>query len=149
QTPPIRSGKRVIFATLDDPTGLSDLAFFEDSHARCAHTVFHSGLLLVRGTLARRPPRAFSITGTAAWDLAELIDLHREGGPAAVADHLTRPGPASRRAAPHRTLTQPNGYALHPWADLRPPGTPASSALPVLDALDGRSFHHASPGSAG
>ncbi|MFE7459511.1 DNA polymerase III subunit alpha [Streptomyces sp. NPDC057554] len=149
QTPPIRSGRRVIFATLDDPTGLSDLAFFEDSHARCAHTVFHSGLLLVRGTLARRPPRAFSITGTAAWDLAELIDLHREGGPAAVADHLTRPGPASRRAAPHRTLTQPNGYALHPWADLRPPGTPASSALPVLDALDGRSFHHASPGSAG
>lgn len=149
QTPPIRSGKRVIFATLDDPTGLSDLAFFEDSHARCAHTVFHSSLLLVRGTLARRPPRAFSITGTAAWNLAELIDLYREGGAAAVADRLTRPAPAARRAAPHRTLTQPNGYELHPWADLQPPGTPASAGLPVLDALDGRSFHHASPGSAG
>ncbi|MFD5205005.1 DNA polymerase III subunit alpha [Streptomyces sp. NPDC058375] len=149
QTPPIRSGKRVIFATLDDPTGLSDLAFFEDSHGRCAHTVFHSSLLLVRGTLARRPPRAFSITGTAAWNLAELIDLYREGGPAAVADRLTRPGPTPRRAAPRRTLTQPNGYALHPWADLQPPGTPASAGLPALDALDGRSFHHASPGSAG
>lgn len=149
QTPPIRSGKRVIFATLDDPTGLSDLAFFEDSHGRCAHTVFHSGLLLVRGTLARRPPRAFSITGTAAWNLAELIDLYREGGPAAVADRLTRAESTPRRAVPHRTLTQPNGYALHPWADLQPPGTPASAGLPALDALDGRSFHHASPGSAG
>ncbi|MGW1293682.1 DNA polymerase III subunit alpha [Streptomyces sp. NPDC002533] len=149
QTPPIRSGKRVIFATLDDPTGLSDLAFFEDSHGRCAHTVFHSSLLLVRGTLARRPPRAFSITGTAAWNLAELIDLYREGGPAAVADRLTRAESTPRRAGPHRTLTQPNGYALHPWADLQPPGTPASATLPALDALDGRSFHHASPGSAG
>ncbi|WP_069735136.1 DNA polymerase III subunit alpha [Streptomyces sp. EN27] len=149
QTPPIRSGKRVIFATLDDPTGLSDLAFFEDSHGRCAHTVFHSSLLLVRGTLARRPPRAFSITGTAAWNLAELIDLYREGGPAAVADRLTRADSAPRRSAPRRTLIQPNGYALHPWADLQPPGAPASAGLPTLDALDGRSFHHASPGSAG
>ncbi|XCM33852.1 DNA polymerase III subunit alpha [Streptomyces parvus] len=149
QTPPIRSGKRVIFATLDDPTGLSDLAFFEDSHGRCAHTVFHSSLLLVRGTLTRRPPRAFSITGTAAWNLAELIDLYREGGPAAVADRLTRADSTPRRAVPHRTLTQPNGFALHPWADLQPPGTPASAGLPALDALDGRSFHHASPGSAG
>ncbi|MGW9246764.1 DNA polymerase III subunit alpha [Streptomyces sp. EN23] len=149
QTPPIRSGKRVIFATLDDPTGLSDLAFFEDSHGRCAHTVFHSSLLLVRGTLARRPPRAFSITGTAAWNLAELIDLYREGGPAAVADRLTRADSAPRRSAPGRTLIQPNGYALHPWADLQPPGAPASAGLPALDALDGRSFHHASPGSAG
>lgn len=151
QTPPIHSGKRVIFATLDDPTGLSDLAFFEDSHARCAHTVFHSSLLLVRGTLARRPPRAFSITGTAAWDLAELIGLYREGGPAAVADRLTRPETAARRAGPRRTITQSTGYALHPWADLQPPGTSAAAALTVnaLDTLKGRSFHHASPGSAG
>ncbi|KIF73794.1 DNA polymerase III subunit alpha [Streptomyces sp. 150FB] len=144
QTPPIRSGKRVIFATLDDPTGLSDLAFFEDSHARCAHTVFHSGLLLVRGTLAGRPPRAFSITGTAAWDLAELIELYGDGGPAAVADRLARPATAERQAGTHRTIAQPTGTALHPWADLKPPGTPAA-----LTALDGRTFHHASPGSAG
>lgn len=140
QTPPIRSGKRVVFATLDDPTGLSDLAFFEDSHARCAHTVFHSGLLLVRGTVARRAPRAFSITGTAAWDLAELIDLYRDGGPAAVADRLTRQAPAAGPAAAHRTITQPTGYELHPWADLQPPGAPV---------ISGRTFHHSSPGSAG
>lgn len=58
QTPPIRSGKRVIFTTLDDGTGLVDLAFFDDSHEACAHTVFHSFLLLVRGVVQRRAPRA-------------------------------------------------------------------------------------------
>lgn len=42
QPPPIRSGRRVIFTTLDDGTGLVDLAFFDDSHAACAYTVFHS-----------------------------------------------------------------------------------------------------------
>ncbi|MGH3323734.1 MAG: DNA polymerase III subunit alpha, partial [Streptomyces sp.] len=36
QTPPIRSGRRVIFSTLDDGTGLVDLAFFDDAHAACA-----------------------------------------------------------------------------------------------------------------
>lgn len=50
QTPPIPSGKRVIFVTLEDDSGLVDIAFFEDSHEACAHTVFHSGLLLVRFT---------------------------------------------------------------------------------------------------
>ncbi|MGW3938256.1 DNA polymerase III subunit alpha [Streptomyces phaeochromogenes] len=140
QTPPVRSGKRVIFATLDDPSGLSDLAFFEDSHARCAHTVFHSSLLLVRGTVARRSPRALSITGIAAWDLAELIDLYRDGGPAAVADRLARPAATAGPTAAHRTITQPTGYELHPWADLKPPGAPA---------INGRTFHHSSPGSAG
>lgn len=31
-TPPIPSGKRVIFTTLEDGSGLVDIAFFEDSH---------------------------------------------------------------------------------------------------------------------
>ncbi|WP_326791149.1 hypothetical protein [Streptomyces sp. NBC_00151] len=34
--------------TLDDSTSLIDLAFFSDSQAHCAHTIFHSRLLLVR-----------------------------------------------------------------------------------------------------
>ena len=70
QTPPIRSGRRVIFTTLDDGTGLVDLAFFDDSHAACAHTVFHSWLLLVRGVVQRRGPQSLSVVGEAAWNLA-------------------------------------------------------------------------------
>ncbi|CAM5391932.1 DNA polymerase IV [Streptomyces violaceorubidus] len=64
QTPPIRSGRRVIFSTLDDGSGLVDLAFFDDSHDACAHTVFHSWLLLVRGVVQRRGPRSLSVVGS-------------------------------------------------------------------------------------
>ncbi|MFE0422778.1 DNA polymerase III subunit alpha, partial [Streptomyces sp. NPDC058953] len=143
QTPPIRGGRRVVFATLDDPTGLSDLAFFEDSHDLCAATVFHSALLLVRGTIARprNRPGSLSVTGVAAWDLAELIELHRDGGAAAVADRLTRTPPRDATGRDRsRTLTEPTGYVMNAWADLRPPGVPL---------VGGRTLHHASRGSAG
>ncbi len=80
QTPPIRSGRRVIFSTLDDGTGLVDLAFFDDSHDTCAHTVFHSWLLLVRGVVQRRGPRSFSVVGSAAWNLADLLEVRQEEG---------------------------------------------------------------------
>ncbi|MGW2048182.1 DNA polymerase III subunit alpha [Streptomyces sp. NPDC001858] len=88
QTPPVRSGKRVIFSTLDDGTGLVDLAFFDDSHDACAHTVFHSWLLLVRGVVQRRGPRSLSVVGAAAWNLADLVELRAEGGLDEVATRL-------------------------------------------------------------
>lgn len=94
QTPPIRSGKRVIFSTLDDGTGLVDLAFFDDSHDACAHTVFHSWLLLVRGVVQRRGPRSLSVVGSAAWNLAELLEVRREEGLEGVAARLADPGGA-------------------------------------------------------
>ncbi|MFJ4471485.1 DNA polymerase III subunit alpha [Streptomyces sp. NPDC089424] len=88
QTPPIRSGKRVVFTTLDDGTGLVDLAFFDDSHDACAYTVFHSWLLLVRGVVQRRGPRSISVVGAAAWNLAELQEVRREEGLEGVAARL-------------------------------------------------------------
>jgi error-prone DNA polymerase len=152
QTPPIRSGKRVIFTTLDDGTGLVDLAFFDDSHAACAHTVFHSWLLLVRGVVQRRGPRSLSVVGSAAWNLAELVELRRTGGLDAVAARLAAPAPepdgqtsgngASDSGASDsgRRIQLPTGYELNPWADLRPAGEGAAS---------GRKLWHQSPGSAG
>ncbi|MER5834779.1 DNA polymerase III subunit alpha [Streptomyces sp. NPDC002130] len=92
QTPPIRSGRRVIFSTLDDGTGLVDLAFFDDSHDSCAHTVFHSWLLLVRGVVQRRGPRSLSVVGAAAWNLADLLEVRREEGLEGVAARLAGPG---------------------------------------------------------
>ncbi|WP_368397055.1 DNA polymerase III subunit alpha [Streptomyces sclerotialus] len=113
QTPPIRSGRRVIFTTLDDSTGLVDCAFFDDSHEACAHTVFHSWLLLVRGTVQRRGPRSLSVVGTAVWNLAELAELRERGGLRAVTAHLAShpslpPGPAP---TPH---PHPHPHPLHP-----------------------------------
>ncbi|MFE3638362.1 DNA polymerase III subunit alpha, partial [Streptomyces sp. NPDC059168] len=101
QTPPIRSGKRVIFSTLDDGTGLVDLAFFDDSHDACAYTVFHSWLLLVRGVVQRRGPRSLSVVGSAAWNLAELLEVRREEGLDGVAALLAGPpGGAADDPAP-------------------------------------------------
>ncbi|MDH6491491.1 DNA polymerase III subunit alpha [Streptomyces sp. SAI-127] len=145
QTPPIRSGKRVIFSTLDDGTGLVDLAFFDDSHDACAHTVFHSWLLLVRGVVQRRGPRSLSVVGAAAWNLAELVELRDSEGLDAVAARLAEPvpvpdGDAAADPTGGRRIQMPTGYELHPWADLRPAGQEPSQI---------RKLWHQSPGSAG
>lgn len=142
QTPPIRSGRRVIFTTLDDGTGLVDLAFFDDSHEACAHTVFHSFLLLVRGVVQRRGPQSLSVVGAAAWNLAELVELRASGGVDAVAARLSEPmpGPGPGPADAGRRIHLPTGYEMNPWSDLQPPGTPAAT---------GRKLWHSSPGSAG
>ncbi|WP_327366510.1 DNA polymerase III subunit alpha [Streptomyces sp. NBC_01217] len=142
QTPPIRSGRRVVFTTLDDGTGLVDLAFFDDSHAACAHTVFHSWLLLVRGVVQRRGPRSLSVVGEAAWNLAELAELRRTGGLDAVAARLAQ---APAEEAPGggdggRRIQMPTGYEMNPWSDLQPPGEGVAT---------GRKLWHQSPGSAG
>jgi error-prone DNA polymerase len=154
QTPPIRSGKRVVFTTLDDGTGLVDLAFFDDSHEACAHTVFHSFLLLVRGVVQRRGPQSLSVVGAAAWDLAELVELRGRSGLEAVTARLAEPVPARGTGSeaaepgrepgavgdPGRRIHLPTGYEMNPWADLQPPGERAAT---------GRKLWHSSPGSAG
>lgn len=149
QTPPIRSGKRVIFTTLDDGTGLVDLAFFDDSHDACAHTVFHSWLLLVRGVVQRRGPRSLSVVGAAAWNLADLVELRREEGLDGVALRLAEPQgedgaeDGSRDTGDPtggRRIQMPTGYEMHPWADLRPAGEGPAG---------GKKLWHQSPGSAG
>ncbi|MEV6686625.1 DNA polymerase III subunit alpha [Streptomyces sp. NPDC051130] len=141
QTPPIRSGRRVIFTTLDDGTGLVDLAFFDDSHEACAHTVFHSFLLLVRGVVQRRGPQSLSIVGAAAWNLAELVELRAQSGLEAVTARLSEPvREGTEPPAPGRRIHLPTGYEMNPWADLQPPGTGPAT---------GRKLWHSSPGSAG
>ncbi|WP_176742761.1 DNA polymerase III subunit alpha [Streptomyces agglomeratus] len=141
QTPPIASGRRIVFLTLEDGSGLVDAAFFEDSHEACAHTIFHNGLLLIRGTVEARGPRR-TVVGEMAWNLDELATARRTHGPQAVLDILGRtPAPTPAQPQPSRTL--PDGTAgarLHPYADLQPAGT-RSADLTRLG--------HTSPGSPG
>ncbi|MFJ9893666.1 OB-fold nucleic acid binding domain-containing protein, partial [Streptomyces sp. NPDC091280] len=143
QTPPIPSGKRIIFVTLEDGSGLVDLAFFEDSDEQVAHTVFHSGMLLVRGTVETRGPRR-TVVGEMVWDLDEVAAIRRDHGPQAALDLLghTTPAPTpAQPAAPARTLTDGTaGARLHPYADLQPAGTRSA---------DLRRLGHRSQGSAG
>jgi len=85
QTPPVRSGRRVVFLTLDDATGPVDATFFEDVQGPYAATVFGSWLLLVRGLVRRTGPRGISLRATGAWELGVVHDRWRRGGLPAVA----------------------------------------------------------------
>ncbi|MGZ4490407.1 MAG: DNA polymerase III subunit alpha [Nocardioidaceae bacterium] len=81
QTPPIRSGRRVVFLTLDDGTGPVDATFFEDAQGPYAATVFHSWLLVVRGELRRTGRHGVSLRATGCWELPVLHALWQQGPP--------------------------------------------------------------------
>ncbi|WP_148614681.1 DNA polymerase III subunit alpha [Nocardioides rubriscoriae] len=151
QTPPIRSGRRVVFLTLDDATGPVDATFFEDAQGPYARTVFGSWLLVVRGVLRRTGHRGVSVRATGAWELSELHARWRTHGTEAVLDLIAaapRPGrgghddgaPVTRRALVHSS-----GFALSPYADVRPAGDAVASGPARVD----RALWHRSPGSPG
>src|SRR5690606_27105900 len=137
QTPAIRSGQRIIFATLDDSTGPVDLTFFESVQGRCAATVFGSWLLLARGVVRRTGARAVSIRALDCWNLADLDALWRTRGLDAVRAALARPS-ADRGPVGGRAIEYANGFRLSPYADIGP----AITTPPRL-------LWHASPGSSG
>ena len=164
QTPPVRSGKRVVFCTLDDPTGPVDATFFEDAQAQYAPTVFHSWLLLIRGEVRRTGPRGVSVRATGAWDLEEVRALWRAGGSEAVHALVSAPSAALSTSPPHqdldgsengqqagpaagpaararRVLVHPTGYRRSPYSDVGVPGENVRESA--------RKLWHSSPGSSG
>jgi len=98
QTPPIRSGKRVVFVTLDDARGPVDATFFEDAQGPYAATLFHSWLLVIRGEVRRTGPRGVSLRATGCWELPELYAAWQAGGLAAVAAVMAATGPVTDRS---------------------------------------------------
>ncbi len=196
QTPPIRSGRRVVFLTLDDATGPVDATFFEDVQGPYAATVFHSWLLVVRGVLRRTGRQGVSLRATGCWELPVLHDAWRAGGPgqgmAAVHELMTampegfgaaglaegavhgaaesrasrpvaaRPdlthhregnrqtqdgggaaaaGSAAGGMGRRRVLVHSSGFAMSPYADIKPAGEDAKRTgrpdqLGELDQLD-------------
>jgi len=77
QMPPIRSGKRVIFLTLDDGHGCNDVTFFEDIQRSSGNLLFRSSLFLVRGEIRRTGPRGVSLRATQAWELTDSYEKWR------------------------------------------------------------------------
>ena len=86
QTPAVRSGQRIIFASLDDAAGLVDLAFFESVQDRCAARLFGSWLLVVRGRVRRAGagPMAVTVNATECWDIPALEEIRAASGLPAV-----------------------------------------------------------------
>ncbi len=54
--PPTRSGKTVVFLTLEDEYGLIDVTIFEDIYKKYARTIFNAPLLRITGEVSRRDP---------------------------------------------------------------------------------------------
>jgi len=79
QSPPIRSGKRVLFLTLDDGYGCNDLSFFEDTQQSYAHIIKSSNLIIAKGFIRRTGARGVSIRATGAWPLDEIYQSWRAG----------------------------------------------------------------------
>jgi error-prone DNA polymerase len=131
QTPAIRSGQRIIFVTIDELAGPIDVTVFARVQPRCARTVFHSWLLLVKGVVRKRGGASFlhdtdatnvgiTVVAQEVFDLAEVAADRKEGHSLAAA--LGR----QRRKQTQATFGAPAG-------DLHPP----------------RSLWHSSGGSAG
>jgi error-prone DNA polymerase len=72
QTPPMRSGNRVVFVTLDDGHGCSDATFFDDAQARCSQVLFNNRLLIIAGKTRRTGVNGVSVMAENAWDIREL-----------------------------------------------------------------------------
>ena len=77
QTPPVRSGRRVIFLTIDDSYGCNDITFFEDIQESSAGLLYSSSLFLVRGEIRRTGPRGISIRATKVWELGASYEKWR------------------------------------------------------------------------
>jgi error-prone DNA polymerase len=162
QTPPIRSGRRVVFVTLDDGTGCTDSTFFEDAQGPYAATVFHSWLLVIRGVLRRTGPRGVSLRATGAWELPALHEAWEADGLDGVRELMAAPGElteqaitgaaASRSTRPvmvRPVLVHPTGFRMSPYADIKPAGDDAATAARHAAARAPRKLWHSSPGSSG
>jgi len=165
QTPPIRSGRRVVFLTLDDSTGPVDATFFEDVQGPYAATVFHSWMLLVRGILRRTGPKGVSLRATGAWELSGLWEAWSRGGLEEVHAALSEAeGDADQGDAPsgtggtcRRVLVHPSGFKQSPYADVKPAGgdvrdsrrLPKAGHAPPREDVPPRKLWHASSGSSG
>jgi DNA polymerase III alpha subunit len=60
--PPTKSGKRVIFVTMEDETGLMDLVVFPSVQTKYANAVMTSEVLTVEGRLQRQGAYGLSIS---------------------------------------------------------------------------------------
>lgn len=142
QTPGLRSGRRVVFLTLDDSTGLVDVAFFPQANdpddGQRLRTLFSSWLVVVAGTTRKTGGRAVSVTGRQIWDLKGLYRRWRD-----LCEHGYSEAEAADRL--RAQLCEPRS-ALAEQAGEEP------SLLGSVDRLgagDGRKLWHSSLGSAG
>ena len=149
QSPPVRSGRRVIFVTLDDSTGPVDAAFFDDVQEHYAPTLFGSWLLIVRGQLRRSGPRGVSMRATGCWDLGSVRRLWKDEGLDAVRELLTERRSQPEPVTSGKVLVHASGFRQSPYADIAPAGASgAALGRPGTNTAPSKLWH-SSPGASG
>ncbi|HEX3328123.1 MAG TPA: DNA polymerase III subunit alpha, partial [Actinomycetota bacterium] len=127
QTPAIRSGQRIIFVTLDELAGPIDITVFERVQPRCARTVFHSWLQLVRGEVRKRGGASFihttdrrnvgiTVVAEEVFDLAELAQDRNAG--ISLIEALERQRRKQQLLDPGAAVASGGGGDLQPAARL-------------------------------
>lgn len=96
-TPPTRSGKRVMFLTLEDEDGLFDVTVFQDVQARYAKKILSSTVLLVEGVLNRFGLRGISVLARRFWTLREFYGGINDGKNQGRHSLLDRQDPDQKR----------------------------------------------------
>ena len=98
-TPPMRSGRRVVFICLDDGSGAVDCTFFDEAQEASGEVLFAPTLLLVHGHTRRTGPRGIGVQAARAWDLSHPETLP---DPRTLLGSLPSPSrpPARRGAGP-------------------------------------------------
>jgi DNA polymerase III alpha subunit len=61
-TPPTKSGKSVMFLTLEDETGLLDVVVFSKAQSRFAKLILTSEVLTIEGTLQRKAVKGRAVS---------------------------------------------------------------------------------------
>jgi error-prone DNA polymerase len=112
QSPQQRSGRRVLFLSLDDRTGTTQTTFFSGTLDDNAWVLLHGWLFVVEGRISRRGATRGSsrrgdgttVVGERAWDLSRLWRARQEGWLTDALAEAGTPAPHSdRRSGPGRS----------------------------------------------
>jgi len=74
-TPPTKSGKTVVFLSLEDETGLLNVTVFPAAYEKFGHLIYSCPLLIVEGRKDRRG--AHSLIADRIWSAEELVPMPR------------------------------------------------------------------------
>ena len=85
--PPTKSGKRVIFITLEDETGLIDVVAFPKAQTRFAQAILTSEVQTIEGRLQRQGKNGLSIS-----IIMEKVIPHLTGSLTKLLSQAVRPG---------------------------------------------------------
>ncbi len=109
QSPPMKTGDRVLFLSINDLTGTTQITYFPQSLEDSAWTVLNAWLFVCEGRLRKRGRRGVTLQGDRAWDLSRLWRAWQEGW---LVDALEERG----TPAPHeRIVTKPEGLHASEW----------------------------------